>query len=381
MSFGGGDSPSGTTFQTQFTRDAPQIEAAKMGLMDTAQQYTRFGGNPWELADRDAKMGDDLFGQYRYMGDARDHRWDPTGGAEGTGEGRLFRDLSRGERAEEGQAGGLGGIPTQQVAGFDPLQEKAFGRRFERDEYGGYKLDAQGKVIPTAEGDPLHWQNSLANQGIGAYQGLLNQAQDLTQQSTQAYDPMSYQQYMNPYQDEVIAGIEQQFGKAGAGLDLQAAKAGSFGGARQGIQAAELAGQQATAVGQAQAQNYGQAQAQAQQQFASQMGRYGQAGQQMAGLGAQQQQQQLGDIASLMSAGSVQQQQNQQILDADYQQKLQQLYEPYQRLGFTSDIYQGMPSSAMAISMGTSPGSNPLAQTVGAGIAGLGAYQGFKAGG
>jgi hypothetical protein len=352
MSFGGGDSPSGTTFQTQFTRDAPQIEAAKMGLMDTAQQYTRFGGNPWELADRDAKMGDDLFGQYRYMGDARDHRWDPTGGAEGTGEGRLFRDLSRGERAEEGQAGGLGGIPTQQVAGFDPLQEKAFGRRFERDEYGGYKLDAQGKVIPTAEGDPLHWQNSL-----------------------------SYQQYMNPYQDEVIAGIEQQFGKAGAGLDLQAAKAGSFGGARQGIQAAELAGQQATAVGQAQAQNYGQAQAQAQQQFASQMGRYGQAGQQMAGLGAQQQQQQLGDIASLMSAGSVQQQQNQQILDADYQQKLQQLYEPYQRLGFTSDIYQGMPSSAMAISMGTSPGSNPLAQTVGAGIAGLGAYQGFKAGG
>ena len=363
MSFGGGDSPSGTTFQTQFTRDAPQIEAAKMGLMDTAQQYTRFGGNPWELADRDAKMGDDLFGQYRYMGDARDHRWDPTGGAEGTGEGRLFRDLSRGERAEEGQAGGLGGIPTQQVAAFNPMQERVFGK------YGAKK------------GEEGYWGESLANQGIGAYQGLLNQAQDLTQQSTQAYDPMSYQQYMNPYQDEVIAGIEQQFGKAGAGLDLQAAKAGSFGGARQGIQAAELAGQQATAVGQAQAQNYGQAQAQAQQQFASQMGRYGQAGQQMAGLGAQQQQQQLGDIASLMSAGSVQQQQNQQILDADYQQKLQQLYEPYQRLGFTSDIYQGMPSSAMAISMGTSPGSNPLAQTVGAGIAGLGAYQGFKAGG
>ena len=68
---------------------------------------------------------------------------------------------------------------------------------------------------------------------------------------------------MNPYQDEVIAGIEQQFGKAGAGLDLQAAKSGAFGGARQGIQSAELAGQQARAVGQAQAQNYGQAQQQA----------------------------------------------------------------------------------------------------------------------
>ena len=65
-------------------------------------------------------------------------------------------------------------------------------------------------------------------------------------------------------------------------------------------------------------------------------------------------------------------------MDAQYQQQLQQLYEPYQRLGFTSDIYQGMPSSAMAISMGTSPGSNPLAQTVGAGITGLAGYQAIK---
>ena len=334
MSFGGGDSPSNTTFQTQYTRDAPQIEAAKLGLMQTAQDYTRFGMNPWEAVAPGAKPGDEGYGDYKYTG--TDDRYD---------EGTLFKDLTREQRAREGQAGGAAGIPTQQVAAFSPQQQEAF---------------------------------NLASEGIGAYQPLLDQARGFTQQSTQQYDPMSYQQYMNPYQDEVIAGIEQQFGKARAGLDLQAAKSGAFGGARQGIQSAELAGQQARAVGQAQAQNYAQAQQQAQQQFASQMGRYGQAGQQMAGLGAQQQQQQLGDVASLMSAGSVQQQAQQQFLDAQYQQQLQQLYEPYQRLGFTSDIYQGMPSSAMAISMGTSPGSNPLAQTVGAGIAGLGAYQGYK---
>jgi len=58
MSFGGGESPGGTTFQTQFTRDAPQIEAAKMGLMGTAQQYARFGMNPWELSTPGAKVGD-----------------------------------------------------------------------------------------------------------------------------------------------------------------------------------------------------------------------------------------------------------------------------------------------------------------------------------
>jgi phosphate/sulfate permease len=183
---------------------------------------------------------------------------------------------------------------------------------------------------------------------------------------------------MNPYQDEVIGGIERQFDKAQNLQNQQAGQAGAFGGARQGVQAAELTGQRAQTVGMAQAQNYGQAQQQAQQQFTGQMGRYGQAAQQMAGLGGQQQQQQMGDIASLMSAGSVQQQRQQQLKDAQYQQSLQQLYEPYQRLGFTSDIYQGMPSSAMAISMGTSPGSNPLAQAVGTGITGLAAYQGFN---
>ena len=183
---------------------------------------------------------------------------------------------------------------------------------------------------------------------------------------------------MNPYQDEVIGSIERQFDKAQNLQNLQAGQAGAFGGARQGIQSAELTGQRAQTVGTAQAQNYGQAQAQAQQQFASQMGRYGEAAKMSAGLGGQQQQQQLGDIASLMSAGSVQQQRTQQEMDAQYQQGLQQLYEPYQRLGFTSDIYQGMPSSAMAISMGTSPGSNPLAQTVGAGITGLAGYQAIK---
>ena len=342
MSFGGGDSPQNTTFQTQYTRDAPQVEAAKLGLMQTAQDYTRFGMNPWEAVSPDAKPGDEDYGQYRYQGDARDHRWDPTGGAEGTGEGRLFKDLTREQRAREGQAN----VPRQQVAGFDPMQDRAF---------------------------------QEADRGIGSYQPYLDAASQFTAAATQAYDPSTaYKPYMNPYQDEVIGSIERQFDKAQNLQNLQAGQAGAFGGARQGIQSAELTGQRAQTVGTAQAQNYGQAQAQAQQQFASQMGRYGEAAKMAAGLGGQQQQQQLGDIASLMSAGSVQQQRRQQEMDAQYQQGLQQLYEPYQRLGFTSDIYQGMPSSAMAISMGTSPGSNPLAQTVGAGITGLAGYQAIK---
>ena len=325
MSFGGGDSPSNTTYATQFQREAPQIEADKLGLMGTARELTRFGMNPWELSNKDAKFGDADFGKYKYTGTT------------GPYVGKDWDDLSREERTQEGRPGGAP-LPTQGVVDFTQRQKDAF---------------------------------DMASEGIGGFTQFLNQSQDFANMATQQYDPQSYQQYMNPYQDEVIGGIEQQFAKAQAGAGLSAAQTGAFGGGREGIQRAELARQQAQTVGQAQAQNYGQAQQQAQQQFASQMGRYGEAAQQMAGLGGQQQQQAQGDIASLMSAGSVEQQRLQQQADAKYRADLQNLYEPYQRLGFTSDIYQGMPTSAMATSMGTAPGTNPLAQGLGAGITAL----------
>ena len=326
MSFGGGDSPSNTTYATQYQREAPQIEADKLGLMGTARELTRFGMNPWELKNKAAKFGDADFGKYSYQGTT------------GPYAGKDWDDLTRQQRTQEGQVN----IPTQQLAGFQPQQQQAF---------------------------------NMASAGIGGFQPYLNQATQYAMDATQAYDPMSYQAYMNPYQNEVIAGIESQFDKAQSAAGLQAARTGAFGGGREGIQRAELGRQRAQTVGQAQAQNYGQAQQQAQQVFQNQMGRYGEGAQQIAGLGGQQQQQQQADIASLMSSGSVQQQLKQQELDAAYRANLQQLYEPYQRLGFTSDIYQGMPTSAMATSMGTAPGTNPLAQAVGAGITSLGVSQ------
>ena len=329
MSFGGGDSPSDTTYATQYQREAPQIEAAKLGLMGTARDLTRFGMNPWERKNAEAKFGDADYGKYEYKGTDPTHKY----------YGKDWDSLSREERTREGQIN----IPEQDVAGFTDRQNRAF---------------------------------RMADQGIGKFQGLLNQSQDFANMATQQYDPSTgYQQYMNPYQDEVIAGIQQQFAKAGSAAGLDAARSGAFGGGREGIQRASLANQEAQTVGQAHAQNYGQAQQQAQQQFASQMGRYGEAAQQMAGLAGQGQQMHQADIASLMSAGSVEQQRLQQELDAKYRADLQNLYEPYQRLGFTSDIYQGMSTSAMATSMGTAPGTNPLAQGLGAGITALAGAQ------
>ena len=286
---GGGGGGAQDVTQTQYTREAPDIEARRVQLMDTAANLASKGKQP-------------------------------TAG-----------DIT---------------IPTQGVAPLTPMQQQAF-------------TDVTG--------------------GLGTYQPYLDQAKQNILGSTAAYDPSTaYQQYMNPYQSEVTAGIESQFQKLQNQAAARGVQSGAYGGAREGIQTAELGRQQAEAVGQSLAQNYGQAQQQAQQQFESQMGRQQQAGQQLAGLGQYQQQLQQGDIASQMAAGSTQQQQAQQIMDAQFRQQLQQIYEPYQRMGFVSDIYQGAPSSQMAVSQGTAPTTNPLAQGVGAGITGLAAYQGFQ---
>ena len=240
-------------------------------------------------------------------------------------------------RLAQGETPAYGGmqIPTQQLAAFDPQQQQAF---------------------------------DLASQGVGAYQPHMNLA---SQYAQKAADPTSYQDFLNPYQQNVTAGIESQFDKMQNQAAAQAGQVGAFGGARQGVQTAELGRQRAEAVGQSLAQGYGQAQQAAQQV-------YGGAAQTHAALGAQQQGLAGQDINTLMQTGGRQQQLAQQVFDVDYKQKLQQMYEPYQRLGFVSDIYQGMPTSASSLTMATSPQANPMSQAIGMGITGLAAYQGYQ---
>ena len=227
-------------------------------------------------------------------------------------------------------------------------------------------------TIPTQQVAPFTAQQlqaqNLVSQGIGGYQQYLDRANVLAGKAT---DPTAYQDFLNPYQDYVTSGIEDQFAKAENQRAAQAVQTGAFGTEREGIQKAELQGQQAQTVGQSLAQAYGQAQGMAQQV-------YGGGAQQQMAMGQGAQQMAMGDISNLMQSGAQQQQLAQQGLDAQYRQQLQQQYEPYQRLGFVSDIFQGAPTSASSLAMATTPQANPLAQAVGAGISGLAAYQGYK---
>ena len=227
-------------------------------------------------------------------------------------------------------------------------------------------------TIPTQQVAPFTAQQlqaqNLVSQGIGGYQQYLDRANVLAGKTT---DPTAYQDFLNPYQDYVTSGIEDQFAKAENQRAAQAVQTGAFGTEREGIQKAELQGQQAQTVGQSLAQAYGQAQGMAQQV-------YGGGAQQQMAMGQGAQQMAMGDISNLMQSGAQQQQLAQTGLDAQYRQQLQQMYEPYQRLGFVSDIFQGAPTSASSLAMATTPQANPLAQAVGAGISGLALYQGYK---
>jgi hypothetical protein len=108
--------------------------------------------------------------------------------------------------------------------------------------------------------------------GLGGYQPYLQAAQAAT-------GPQAYQQYMSPYQQDVIDTSLREYDiqaqKGLPGLAAQAISAGAFGGGREGVQRAEY---QATsdrnrAALQAQLlqQGFGQAQQLASQQFNQQM--------------------------------------------------------------------------------------------------------------
>ena len=125
-------------------------------------------------------------------------------------------------------------------------------------------------------------------------------------------------------------------------------------------------------MGQAQASGFQTALGAAQQQQQAQL----QAGQALGAAGQSQQAMQQADIQSQLMAGGVQRGLQQQQLDAARATELQRAYEPFQRAEFIKNIYAAGPTSQSGITAATTPTVNPLAQTVGTGIA---AYQAYAA--
>jgi|TARA_R110002049_G_scaffold146274_1_gene309018 hypothetical protein len=327
---------------------------------------------------------------------------DPTAERRKDAEGNFIETEEDFNLRKFGRAGISQAIPGYEFAGFTPEQQQAF--QLASSGIGSYAPYLQQAQQQAGLG--------ATTQAIGA--GTMAQASpyfqagaQAMQGGAQAYDPTSAQAFMDPYQtnvtQEALKEYERQADIARTGLATSAQKAGAFGGSRMGVQEAELdrnlADIKSRRVFEDMSRNYQQAQGAAMGSFSDQQKRQlasgqglGQLGQGLgqlgqgfgqlglgqasvaktqAGLGALGQQLGQADIQSLLGIGGMQQQLGQAQMEANRQQQLMAQREPYTRLGFASDILRGAPSGQIQYTQ--QPQTNPYAQALGLGIAGLGA--------
>ena len=241
-----------------------------------------------------------------------------------------------------------------QVAGISQFTQAAQQRAAEQAGLGSLSFDPKTGAVSSIG----------AGTGIAGYEPFLQQAQQYS-------GPQAYQQFMSPYQQEVINTTLTEFDKqrqqALAQQQAQAVAGGAFGGAREGVQRAEFGAQslQDRAALQAQLlqQGFGQAQQAAQTAFTQQQG--------LASLQpalAGQEAQQLGTLGGQASAYQ------QSILDAQAQAAREAAFEPYTRYGLVGQqltgLVGGFPTQVQTYQQQQQPAS-PFQQFLGAGI-GLG---------
>ena len=175
------------------------------------------------------------------------------------------------------------GALTGKVAGPTAFQQKAAQQMASMYGMGDVQRDASGMVTGFKDAT-----------GVASYQPYVDQ---ISQQ--QLLDPTGYQQFMSPYQKEIIDTTMQEYDvQAGRGRQTiadQAYNVGAFGGGRHGIQAAEYQSSSDRDRAALLAGLYGQGYTQALGQQQQQLGNL----QTMAGFVPGLQQQQYQDVATL----------------------------------------------------------------------------------
>jgi hypothetical protein len=243
------------------------------------------------------------------------------------------------------------GALTGKVAGPTAFQQKAAQQMASMYGMGDIQRDATGMVTGFKDAT-----------GVASYQPYVDQ---ISQQKL--LDPTGYQQFMSPYQKEIIDTTMQEYdiqaGKGRQAISDQAYQAGAFGGGRHGIQAAEYQSSSDRDRAALLAGLYGQGYQQALGQQQQQLGNL----QTMAGFVPGLQQQQYTDMATI---GAEEQALEQQKLNqlATAAQTAYQL--PMTRLTDVANIY-GSVSGAM-------PGSPTQPFTQSPVATGIGSFFGMQ---
>ena len=467
-----------TNVSESISREAPDIEERKIGLMDSAKARI-------DAANAAALEGQFLNPDFQVASFSPDQLNALDLGRQGIGaylpymQNATNQYQMAGNNAQQGVNTLLGADTRNQFAAAQAAMDRSatpianMGQSAQLATQGVNLIGqgAQGLANAQAQANAYSQANmgqslSTLGQGVASLSGAGNM-----------YDPSGVQKFMNPYQQQVIDEAIKQINRQGQmsrqNLQGQAVRAGAFGGSRQGVQDAELeralSEQRNSAIVGGLSQGYNQAATQAQQAFEQSQGRklaqaqgyqgigglYGQQAVQQAQLGqggaglqgtlsgqlaglsgmygniagqqanisgqqaqlgqslgqgignlaqgqfgiGQAMSQGLGSLAAqqgnlatqgaalgqatqgmgqqetnfLYNLGSSQQKQLQSELDASRQNELQQNMQPYQQMGFLSDIYRGAPTSSMSIMQQSQATPSPFQQIAGLGIAGLSA--------
>jgi len=184
--------------------------------------------------------------------------------------------------------------------------------------------------------------------------------------------------FMNPYQQNVtdIAKREasRQAAMQGTADAAKFAKAGAFGGSRQGIVDAERERNLGQQMNDIQMQGANQAYQTGMQQYNIQNQTQLGAANQLANLGTAQQQADLARFGAQAGVGAEQQALTQQGLSQDYQDFLNQRDYGKQQAAWMSSILHGTPTPTDTSTQVYTPPPNVAGQLTGLGIAGVGAY-------
>ena len=216
-------------------------------------------------------------------------------------------------------------MATQTIQNLPPQYVSDLGKDYATQLAGltGIALDTDRFAPQVAGQDPLQQMAyNLTQSGIGAYQPYITQAEGFS-------GPQAYQQFMSPYQKDVIDASLAEFDRKAAqgalGIGTAAAQSGNLGGGREGVMRAEYGAQSDLNRALLQSgllqQGFTQANQLANQAF----------GQQRA-LASQVQQLGIQDVSQLGLLGGLQQAQQQAVLDAQRERNRLQAFEPYERL-------------------------------------------------
>ena len=305
-------------------------------------------------------------------------------------ENNPFKDASPDECMSVCFGGGGGRSPpppppqtvTQQTSNipeyFQPYLERLFERAEAVTTEPFERYEGQRLALPTP-------QQQAAYQGVeemvGGYKPYIATADLLTAQAAQqSTDPTAIASRMSPYQQAVVDiqkrealrdanKLQQQIGASAVG-------AGSFGGSRQALAETELARQTGQRLADIQAVGSQQAFQQAMNQLSADRAASLAAGQQFAGLGAQQQQLGLAGLGALETVGGTQQAQQQKALDIAYEDFARERTFPSQQVQEMSSVLRGfnLPVSTYTTSQAQQAPPTFGQQAAGLGLGALGIY-------